>query len=85
MMTTNNMAVSVWPNQMSASGTQQTLGSVWKPSASEPTVSSMSCDLLAMRPTGSPMATPIRYPTRSRRTVTTVASSRLPSSVELQR
>ena len=35
MTTTNSMALSVWPNQSSASGTQQTLGRVCKPSASD--------------------------------------------------
>ena len=35
MMTTNSIALSVWPNQSSASGTQHTLGSVCSPSASD--------------------------------------------------
>jgi len=42
MTTTKSIAVSVWPNQINASGTQQTLGRVWQPSASDPTVSSIA-------------------------------------------
>jgi hypothetical protein len=42
MMTTKSIAASVCPNQRIASGTQQTLGSVCKPSASTPSVSSQS-------------------------------------------
>jgi hypothetical protein len=58
MMTTNSIAPSVWPNQISASGTQHTLGRVWKPSASAPIVSSNTCDVLVRRPRGRPMITP---------------------------
>src|SRR5262245_63630654 len=45
MMTTKSIAASVCPNQRIASGSQQTLGSVCKPSASTPSVSSQSLNL----------------------------------------
>ncbi len=59
MTTTNSMAPSVWPNHSSASGTQQTLGRVCRPSASEPSVSSKNCDVLVSSPSGKPIARPI--------------------------
>ena len=59
MTTTNSIALSVWPNHSSASGTQQTLGSVCSPSAIDPIVSSKNCDVPVSRPSGSPITTPI--------------------------
>src|SRR5260370_19772207 len=57
--TTNSIAPSLWPNQSSANGIQQTLGRVCSPSAITPTVSSTNCNRLDSRPRGSPIARPI--------------------------
>ena len=57
--TTNSIAVSVWPNQTKARGTQHTLGRVCSPSARVPTVSSSVRDALVSRPSGRPMASPM--------------------------
>src|ERR1700751_6439041 len=57
--TTKSIAVSVCPNQSSASGTQQTLGSVCKPSASTPSVSSQNLYRAVSNPSGKPAAMPI--------------------------
>ena len=59
MMTTNSIAFSVCPNHSSASGIQQTLGSVCSPSASTPMVSWKNCDVLVSRPSGMPIAMPM--------------------------
>src|SRR5205809_6044620 len=56
--TTNNMALSVWPNQSNANGTQYTLGSVWNPSASTPMVSSMNFEAEVKSPSGRPIRIP---------------------------
>src|SRR6202011_2050231 len=79
MITTNNIAPSVCPNQSSARGTQQTLGNVCNPSASTPIVSSTNFEDAVSRPSGRPIASPIKYPTSSRRSVTAVACSKVPS------
>src|SRR5439155_3349994 len=85
MITTNNIAPSVWPNQSNASGTQQTLGNVCKPSASTPIVSSMNVSEAVRSPSGKPIASPIRYPSNRRRSVTIEALSNVPSRAELTR
>jgi hypothetical protein len=59
MITTKSIAASVCPNHKSASGIQQTLGSVCNPSASAPTVSWKISEVLVIRPSGKPMRTPI--------------------------
>src|SRR2546430_8152582 len=79
IITTNNIAPSVWPNQSKASGTQQTLGNVCNPSASTPIVSSTNFDDAVRRPSGSPISSPIKYPTNKRRSVTAVACNNVPS------
>src|SRR5207302_2725630 len=79
MITTNNIAPSVCPNQSNASGTQQTLGSVCSPSASTPIVSSTNFEDAVRRPSGKPIASPIKYPINKRRSVTAVACSKVPS------
>src|SRR5205814_9450452 len=85
MITTNNIAPSVWPNHSSASGTQQTLGKVCKPSASTPIVSSTKVSDAVKRPSGKPIASPMKYPIRSRRNVTDAALTKLPSRAALTR
>ena len=60
MITTNCIAVSVWPNQISASGTQQTLGSVCSPSPSTPIVSPAHLKRAVSRPSGTPSSTPVK-------------------------
>src|SRR5229473_1636749 len=55
MITTNNIAPSVCPNHSNASGTQQTLGSVCKPSASTPIVSSTNFEDAVSNPSGKPI------------------------------
>src|SRR5256885_11554904 len=85
MITTNNIAPSVCPNQSNASGTQQTLGKVCNPSASTPTVSSTNFEDAVRSPSGKPIASPIKYPTNKRRSVTTVACNRVPSRKALVR
>ncbi len=59
MITTKSIAASVCPNHNSASGIQQTLGSVCSPSASAPIVSWKMSEVLVTRPSGRPMTTPI--------------------------
>ena len=59
MTTTKSIAVSVCPNQSSASGTQQTLGSVCRPSASTPMVSSQNLNRAVSSPSGKPAAMPM--------------------------
>jgi len=56
---TNSIAPSVWPNQSSASGTQQTLGSVCMPRASTPIVSEQMRNREFRNPRGSPTPRPI--------------------------
>ena len=60
MMTTNNIALSVWPNQSKARGIQQTLGKVWRPRAMTPMVSSTNLEAEVRRPSGRPIAIPMR-------------------------
>src|SRR6266581_3942487 len=79
MITTNNIAPSVWPNQSNASGTQQTLGNVCKPRASTPIVSSTNVEDAVNNPSGKPIANPIKYPSNNRRNVTAVACNKVPS------
>src|SRR5436305_9910360 len=85
MITTNNIAPSVCPNQSNASGTQQTLGSVCKPSASTPIVSSTNFEDAVSNPSGRPMTSPIKYPSNKRRSVTDVACNKVPSRKALVR
>src|SRR6202045_3109020 len=85
MITTNNIAPSVCPNQSNASGTQQTLGNVCKPSASTPMVSSTNFEDAVSSPSGRPMASPIKYPSNKRRSVTDVACNNVPSRKALAR
>src|SRR5205823_8911192 len=85
MITTNNIAPSVCPNQSSASGTQQTLGSVCNPSASTPIVSSTNFEDAVNSPSGKPIASPIKYPSNKRRSVTVVACNNVPSRKALAR
>jgi hypothetical protein len=59
MMTTKSIAISVCPNQSSARGIQQTLGSVCKPSASNPIVSSQNLTRAVSSPSGKPAAMPM--------------------------
>src|SRR3984893_10653034 len=85
MITTNNIAPSVCPNQSNASGTQQTLGNVCKPSASTPIVSSTNFEDAVRSPSGKPMSSPIKYPSNKRRIVTVVACNKVPSRKALIR
>src|SRR5205814_6639907 len=85
MITTNNIAPSVWPNQSNASGTQQTLGSVCKPRASTPIVSSTNFEDAVNNPSGRPIASPIKYPSNKRRNVTAVPCNKVPSRKALVR
>src|SRR6266513_4830659 len=50
--TTKSMALSVWPNQSNASGTQQTLGNVCKPSDKVPMVSCKILQRAVSKPSG---------------------------------
>ena len=54
MTTTNCIAISVWPNQSSASGTQQTLGNVCSPRPSTPIVSCAHWNRAVSKPSGTP-------------------------------
>src|SRR5436305_12339085 len=85
MITTNNIAPSVWPNQSNASGTQQTLGSVCNPRASTPIVSSTNFEDAVNNPSGRPIASPIKYPSNKRRNDTAVAYTNVPSLKALVR
>src|SRR5438477_12929344 len=85
MITTNNIAPSVCPNQSNASGTQQTLGRVCKPSASTPMVSSTNFEDAVNNPSGNPITSPIKYPSNKRRSVTAVACNKVPSRKALVR
>ena len=59
MMTTNNIAVSVWPNHSSASGTQHTLGRVCKPERQHAQrVLARALNRAVSKPSGSPNAKP---------------------------